>query len=47
MALASAFDSLKLTALVGKMRRTQAPKLSLRDALACDTVLDFLKLGSC
>ncbi|CAE7235011.1 unnamed protein product, partial [Symbiodinium sp. KB8] len=44
MALASAFDSLKLTALVGKMRRTQAPKLSLRDALACDTVLDFLKL---
>eukprot|EP00439_Symbiodinium_sp_Y106_P003580 s4711_g1.t1 len=44
MALASVFDSLKLTALVGKMRQKVAPNLSLRDALACDTVLDFVKL---
>ncbi|CAJ1407734.1 unnamed protein product [Effrenium voratum] len=43
LALASAFDSLRLTALVGALRRSCAP-LTLREALACDTVADFIRL---
>ena len=46
MPLATAFDSLRLTALVGSLRRSEAPHLTLRDALACDTVFDLLKLAS-
>ena len=44
MPLATAFDSLRLTALVGRLRKSLAPQLSLRDALACDTVADLLKV---
>ena len=44
MPLSTAFDSLRLTALVGALRRAVAPRLTLREALACDTVWDLLKL---
>ena len=46
MPLATAFDSLRLTALVGGLRKSMAPQLTLRDALACDTVADLLKVIS-
>lgn len=43
MPVATAFDSLRLTALVGALRKSMAPQLTLRDALACDTVADLLR----
>lgn len=44
MPIATAFDSLRLTALVGALRKSgRAPQLTLRDALACDTVADLLR----
>ena len=46
MPLATAFDSLRLTALIGGLRKSLAPQLTLRDALACDTVADLLKVIS-
>ncbi|CAK0901971.1 unnamed protein product [Prorocentrum cordatum] len=42
--LASVFDSLRLMVLVGTARREAAVLLTLRDALACDSVGDLLVL---